>query len=104
LVGNARIACSTNDAICSAESGPPFSRANAGINVRSLPSRRIYAGINGTPMPAHYGMQITEADGTQRPLDENDVWDLVHFVRSLSSHGLEVAQHAPSEAAHGAEH
>jgi mono/diheme cytochrome c family protein len=66
--------------------------------------RRIYAGINGTPMPAHYGMQITEEDGTQRPLDENDVWDLVHFVRSLSSHGLEVAQHAPAEAAHEGEH
>ena len=48
--------------------------------------RRIYAGINGTPMPEHFGMQITEADGTQRPLEEDDVWNLVFFVRSLSSH------------------
>ena len=48
--------------------------------------RRIYAGINGTPMPEHFGMQITEADGTQRLLDEEDVWDLVHYVRSLSTH------------------
>ena len=48
--------------------------------------RRVYAGINGTPMPAHYGMQITEPDGTQRPLDENDIWDIVHYVRSISTH------------------
>ncbi len=47
--------------------------------------RRVYAGINGTPMPAHFGMQITEKDGTKRMLDENDVWDLVFFVRSLSA-------------------
>ena len=46
--------------------------------------RRVYAGINGTPMPAHYDMQITEEDGTPRPLNEEDVWDLVFFVRSLS--------------------
>lgn len=48
--------------------------------------RRVYAGINGTPMPEHIGMQITEADGTKRPLSEDDLWDLVHFVRSLSAH------------------
>jgi len=48
--------------------------------------RRVYAGINGTPMPAHFGMQITEPDGTQRKLDENDIWDLVHYVRSLAKH------------------
>jgi mono/diheme cytochrome c family protein len=56
--------------------------------------RRVYAGINGTPMPAHFGMDITQPDGTKRPLDENDVWDLVHFVRSLSTHPLPVAQSA----------
>lgn len=46
--------------------------------------RRIFAGINGTPMPAHYDMQITEEDGTKRPLNEEDIWDLVFFVRSLA--------------------
>ena len=53
--------------------------------------RRIYAGINGTPMPEHIGMQITEEDGSQRPLDEDDVWDLVHFVRSIASHAPHTA-------------
>ena len=53
--------------------------------------RRIYAGINGSPMPAHYGMQITEPDGNQRPLDENDIWDLVHYVRSVSTHAMTAA-------------
>jgi mono/diheme cytochrome c family protein len=46
--------------------------------------RRIYAGINGTPMPEHFGMTITE-EGTQRPMTEDDIWDLVFFVRDLSS-------------------
>lgn len=62
--------------------------------------RRIYAGINGTPMPEHFGMQITELDGTQRPLDENDLWNLVHFVRSLSTQPLEIA-HGGAAPAHG---
>ena len=48
--------------------------------------RRIYAGINGTPMPEHFGMAITE-NGTQRSLNEDDVWDLVFFVRAFSSQG-----------------
>ena len=51
--------------------------------------RRVHAGINGTPMPAHFGQLVTEEDGSQRPLDENDIWDLVFFVRSLSSHDME---------------
>ena len=42
-------------------------------------------------MPAHYGMQITEPDGNQRPLDENDIWDLVHYVRSVSTHAMTAA-------------
>jgi len=46
--------------------------------------RRIYAGINGTPMPEHFGMTITE-DGKQRTMNESDIWDLVFFVRSLGS-------------------
>jgi mono/diheme cytochrome c family protein len=57
--------------------------------------RRIYAGINGTPMPAHFGMQITEPDGDQRPLGEDDIWDLVHYVRSLSAHEPSAAEEEP---------
>jgi len=43
--------------------------------------RRIYAGINGTPMPA-IG-ESKDADGNPLLSDE-DMWALVHFVRSLS--------------------
>lgn len=46
--------------------------------------RRVYAGINGTPMPAHYDMQIVDGEGVTRMLNEEDVWDLVFYVRSLS--------------------
>ncbi len=53
--------------------------------------RRIYAGINGTPMPEHFGMTITE-NGQQRTMNEDDIWDLVFFVRSLSTHAA-VASH-----------
>jgi mono/diheme cytochrome c family protein len=56
--------------------------------------RRIYAGINGTPMPEHYGMTITE-NGEQRTMTESDIWDLAFFVRSLSTHAPTVG-HAPS--------
>ena len=62
--------------------------------------RRIYAGINGTPMPAHFNMQITEPDGDQRPLGEEDIWDLVHYVRSLSAHEPSVAQGRQGEELH----
>jgi mono/diheme cytochrome c family protein len=57
--------------------------------------RRIYAGINGTPMPEHFGMTITEG-GEQRTLTEDDVWDLVFFVRSLSTKSAE----SPAEGGH----
>ena len=50
-------------------------------------------------MPEHIGMQITEADGTQRPIGEDDIWDLVHFVRSLSEHPQETA-HASGPSGH----
>lgn len=62
--------------------------------------RRIYAGINGTPMPEHFGMAITE-NGAQRNMTEDDIWDLVFFVRSISSHPqvAEVA-HEGEEATH----
>lgn len=53
--------------------------------------RRIYAGINGTPMPEHFGMTISE-NGAQRTLSESDLWDLVFFVRALSTHAR-VASH-----------
>ncbi|MCB9903428.1 MAG: c-type cytochrome [Planctomycetes bacterium] len=43
--------------------------------------RRIYAGINGTPMPA-IG-ESKDAEGNPLLSDE-DMWALVHFVRSLS--------------------
>ena len=45
--------------------------------------RRIYAGINGTPMPSH--ASLTDPDGN-RLLSDEDLWDIVHYVRSLSSH------------------
>jgi mono/diheme cytochrome c family protein len=62
--------------------------------------RRIYAGINGTPMPEHIGMAITE-NGAQRAMTEDDIWDLVFFVRSISSHP-QVAQatHEDAQATH----
>jgi mono/diheme cytochrome c family protein len=53
--------------------------------------RRIYVGINGTPMPEHIGQQITDSDGTVRPLNEEDVWDMAFFVRSLSTEPMESA-------------
>jgi hypothetical protein len=56
--------------------------------------RRIYAGINGTPMPEHFGMTITE-NGEQRTMTEDDIWDLVFFVRTLGAREPEVA-HADS--------
>ena len=61
--------------------------------------RRIYAGINGTPMPEHIGQQITDMDGNQRPLSEEDVWDLAFFVRSLWTEPLAAAP-APASAGH----
>ncbi|QDT38561.1 cytochrome c [Stratiformator vulcanicus] len=45
--------------------------------------RRIAFGINGTPMPAY-----------QPTLDEQEIWDLVHYVRSLSGTPIPVS---PSE-------
>ena len=61
--------------------------------------RRIYAGINGTPMPEHIGQQITDMDGNQRALNEDDVWDLVFFVRSMWTQPLAVSA-ATGEAGH----
>ena len=58
--------------------------------------RRIYSGINGTPMPEHIGMQIEDQDGESRPLNEDDVWALVHFVQSMSQHKSHEPAAAPS--------
>lgn len=66
--------------------------------------RRVYAGINGTPMPAHFGMQITEPDGNQRPLGEDDIWDIVHYVRSLAAHEPHVAAATGADGGHGTGH
>ena len=52
--------------------------------------RRIYAGINGTPMPEHFGMTITE-NGQARTMNEDDIWDLVFFVRELATQAPMVA-------------
>jgi hypothetical protein len=60
--------------------------------------RRIYAGINGTPMPEHIGQQITDSGGNVRPLNEEDVWDMVFFVRSMWTTPMEAA--ATSAAGH----
>jgi mono/diheme cytochrome c family protein len=44
--------------------------------------RRLYAGINGTPMPSH--STLMGPDG-QRLISDDDLWDIVHYVRSLSA-------------------
>jgi len=62
--------------------------------------RRIYAGINGTPMPEHIGMTITE-NGAQRAMTEDDIWDLVFFVRELSSQSPLVASAGGAERQEG---
>lgn len=71
--------------------------------------RRIYAGINGTPMP---GLgESKDAQGNPL-LPSEDMWALVHYVRSLSERpngiGIEphpFVTHGPEESAsHGGEH
>jgi mono/diheme cytochrome c family protein len=52
--------------------------------------RRIYAGINGTPMPA-LG-ESKDANGNPL-LSQQDLWDIVHYVRSLTETPRE---HSPS--------
>jgi hypothetical protein len=43
--------------------------------------RRIYAGINGTPMPALGDSKDANGDPL---LTDEELWSLVHYVRSLS--------------------
>jgi mono/diheme cytochrome c family protein len=62
--------------------------------------RRIYSGINGGPMPA-----IGESKDAQgNPLlSSNDMWSLVHYVRSLSEHdGFAHGESEAQGAGHGA--
>jgi mono/diheme cytochrome c family protein len=60
--------------------------------------RRIYAGINGTPMPA-----IGESkDPEGHPLlSGEDLWALVHYVGHLSEQGPQPAHRAAPAAGHG---
>ena len=51
-------------------------------------------------MPAHYDMQITDPDGSTRPLNEEDVWDLVFYVRSLSVKPMHVETAGAGEEGH----
>jgi mono/diheme cytochrome c family protein len=55
--------------------------------------RRIYAGINGTPMPSHASLKNSAGD---RLLSDEDLWDIVHYVRSLSSHPADPVESGPS--------
>jgi mono/diheme cytochrome c family protein len=63
--------------------------------------RRIYAGINGGPMPG-IG-EAKDADGKPVMSDE-DMWALVHYVRSLSERDEHVYGHEEvqtAQAGHG---
>ena len=58
--------------------------------------RRIYSGINGTPMPA-LG-ESKDADGNPL-LTQDELWSLVHYVGSLTERDLP----DPSAATHDQE-
>jgi len=61
--------------------------------------RRIYAGINGTPMPAVGESKTAEGEFV---IPDEDMWALVHFVKSLSDgadHRIGV-MHADAHGAH----
>ena len=60
--------------------------------------RRIYAGINGTPMPA-LG-EAKDADGNPL-LTEADLWSIVHYVGFLSQSGPVAGAHREGAADHG---
>jgi hypothetical protein len=63
--------------------------------------RRIYAGINGTPMPA-LG-ESRDASG-ELLMPGEDMWALVHFVRSLSEKPDQIGLEPHPLVAHRAEH
>jgi mono/diheme cytochrome c family protein len=60
--------------------------------------RRIYAGINGTPMPA-----IGESkDAEGHPLlSQEDLWAVVHYVGWLTEQGPNPGAHRVADAGHG---
>ncbi len=60
--------------------------------------RRVYAGINGTPMPSHSSLKGPDGE---RLLTDEDLWDIVHYVRSLAVRELEHAPERGDEGAHG---
>lgn len=60
--------------------------------------RRIYAGINGTPMPA-LG-EAKDAEGNPL-LSDQDLWSIVHYVGYLSEQGPEAGAHRSADAGHG---
>jgi hypothetical protein len=62
--------------------------------------RRIYSGINGTPMPA-IG-ESKKPDGSPL-LSQDDLWAIVHYVGSISQAPVHNHEHAP-EPEHGAAH
>lgn len=62
--------------------------------------RRIYAGINGSYMPG-IG-DVTEADDPL--MTKDDLWALVHYVRSLSERPSHVAHASDAHAAESAGH
>ena len=45
--------------------------------------RRIFAGINGTPMPSHAAMKDPK-DASRRLMSDEDLWSLVHYAQSLT--------------------
>jgi len=49
--------------------------------------RRVHAGINGTPMPAQ--TTLVDSEGN-RLLSDEDLWAIVHYVRSLSTKQMAV--------------
>jgi mono/diheme cytochrome c family protein len=59
--------------------------------------RRIYAGINGTPMPAIGESKDPEGNPL---LSSEDLWSLVHYVGYLSEQGPEPAHRAEPAASH----
>lgn len=63
--------------------------------------RRVYAGINGTPMPSHSSLKGPDGE---RLLSDEDLWDIVHYVRSLATHDVGPtarAEQSGSDDSHG---
>ena len=64
--------------------------------------RRIYAGINGTPMP---GIGESKAADGSPLLSSDDMWAMVHYVRSMSARPISHHEDGHDESHEGsAEH